>query len=134
MSSPLSTALALDRRLDENIAAINARIRTLDDQMRLADEIIADMQLDQSFYHMRDDDDFSHFSISTTDSDSDDDETVEYRTMDDNLFFEDEDEDDQSDCETVVEKWVDTYVTPDRAMRGIDVPDNLENGLDFLLY
>lgn len=130
MASPLSVAMDLDRRLEENIATINARMRTLDEQMRLADEIIAEMQLDVDFHAMRDDDDFSHYSI--TDSESDDDETVAYHTMDDNLFFDDEDEDDQSDCETIVGDWEDPYVTPDRVLRNVAVPNDLEAGLEFL--
>ena len=133
MSSPLSLAVELDRRLEENIATINARLRTLDEQMRLADEIIADMALDNTFNAMGDDDDFSHYSItSDDDSDDDDDVTAPYHTLDDNLFFDDEDEDDQSDCETVVGDWIDPFITPERAVRGVDIPADLEAGLEFL--
>lgn len=132
MPTPLTVAMDLDRRLEENIASINDRIRSLDEQMRLADEIIADMVVDPWRYGIPDDDDdFSHYSIPSSDDESDA-ETVLYRTSYDNIFFDDEDEDDQSDVETVVGDWVDPYITPDRAFRGIVMPEDLEAGLEFL--
>lgn len=127
----------LDRRLEIDIAAINARLRTLDQQMRLADEILAEMDewnpprpLTQEF----DDDSFDHISIDDSDDESEywDDATVLYHTTDENRYFSDEDEDDQSDEETVVGDWEDPYITPPKR-NDIIIPDNLEAGMEFLI-
>lgn len=139
--SPITVAMELDRRLDDNIAAINARLRTLDEQMRLADEILAEMDVWNPRTQESDDDAFDHVSIDDSDSGSDvsdisdeywDDETVQYHTLDENRYFSDEDEDDQVDEETIVGDWCNPYVTPERRM-DVVIPVDLEAGMEFLL-
>lgn len=135
--SPLSLAREFDRRLDDNIAAINSRLRTLDEQMRLADEILTEMDVwNPPRTQEPEDDDFDHISIDDTDSDVEseywDDETIVYQTMDENRYFSDEDDDDQSDTETIVGDWCDPYITPERRM-GVVIPVDLEAGMEFLL-
>jgi hypothetical protein len=58
------------------------------------------------------------------DSDSDDD-TVAY-------FDEFGGVDYPSDAETVTEDWDDPFLTPDKPIARLIIPDNLEEGLDFL--
>jgi len=114
----IALALDLDDRLTNSIAAINARLRTLDEQMRLADEIINDMD------YNRDDD----FNIDSWENASDD-ATLDYRTTLEASY--DADLEDDDDTETVIESWEDPFLTPDKNY-GFYIPNDLEDGLQFL--
>jgi hypothetical protein len=139
MSGSLALARDLDRRLEESIAAINLRLRTLDEQMAIADELIAEMGPEvpipsgegQSVFSDSSSE-YEYQNIDSSDEEGDDQMTVAYTTGDDNRYFSDEDESIAGDDETIVGDWEDPYVTPHRGDYGIVIPMNLEFGLEFL--
>ena len=140
MPSALSLAIELDRRLENSIAGINARLRTLDEQMRIADEMLAELggvpryqqeEVDDS------DDEYEYQNIDSSDDESgyesdDSQRTVPYYTMDENRYFSDEDEDSMSETETIVGDWDDPFLTPERREYDIIIPVDLEDGLEAL--
>jgi len=139
MSDSLSLARDLDRRLEESIAAINLRLRTLDEQMAIADELIAEMgpeiPVPSGERHSLFSDcssEYEYQNIDSSDEEGDDQMTVAYTTGDDNRYFSDEDESIAGDDETIIGDWEDPYVTPHRGDYGIAIPMNLEFGLEFL--
>ena len=140
MPSAISLALELDRRLENRIAGINARLRTLDEQMRIADEILA--ELDGAPRHQQEevddsDDEYEYQNIDSSDDESgyesdDSQSTVAYYTMDENRYFSDEDEDFMSETETIVGDWNDPYLTPEQRVYNFIIPAGLEDGLEAL--
>jgi len=132
----LARAEALDRRLEQNIDAINRRMRTLDEQIRVVDHLLAGLDGGIPAPRTQEEDnesDWDHYSI--TDSSVDDDDmmsvmTLEYHTGADNVYFSDE-EGYISDDETIVGDWFDPFKTPEQDGR-IIIPANLEEGLEML--
>lgn len=140
----LRIAYDFDTHLQNTIDALNARMRTLDEQMRVADAILAELGAppsDMIIVRHDDDDDMSTVREEIDDSsddggssgyESDESErTVSYYTRDENRYFSDEDEGYMSYDETIVGDWENPYLTPEKEYRLI-YPDNLEEGLEHL--
>lgn len=111
----------LDSAIQLTIARLDARMRTLDEQMEVAERILSEMDEYNDVWE--------HETI--TDESSDDEslaETICYYTRDENRYYSDEDEDDFEDDETIVGDWEDPYVTPMRLI----IPMDLEQGLEHL--
>lgn len=117
----LTRAIELDRMLEDSIRRMNNRLQYLDDQIRMADEIL--MEFDSA-------DEYEHQYIDDSDDEFDDSSTVAYYTLDEYTYSSD-DEDEESDTETVIVPWTDPYRTPERRM-DVVIPDDVDDGLDIL--
>lgn len=117
-------ARRLSDELEDTIRLLDLRMRSLSEQMEIADRILNDLGEDDVYDQFNAD----LSDVDSYDADSDVD-TIAYYTADENRYYIDDDEDD--DTETVVGDWDDPYLSPER-MFNIVIPDDLEAGLEFL--
>jgi len=134
----------LNREIEATLARMMARMSALSEQMRIADNIIAQLDdlprtedevLDSS------DDGSSWFEYEHEDVDSsdyDDDATSVMTAAYQSEYYEplfgyDSDTDYDSDEETVVVQWEDPFMTPEKPIGGVIIPSNVDAGLEALV-
>lgn len=109
-----------DDEFEQVLRGFNERLNRLNEQLEQADRILASLD-------RHDNDGFEREEI----ADSDDDEGS-VATVDVFTGAANEIDCDDSDCETVAEDWNDPYRTPVRVYQHIIIPDDVEDGLEFL--
>lgn len=121
--------VSIEAFIEARIAFLQARIAQLDGQVARADQILHDMGEATTESSSEDSwDGETEYLIDDSSDEEGDDETVAYYTPHDALMSEDED----SDTETILGDWEDPFMTPDKIVRGIIIPHNVDQGLEVL--
>ena len=141
MSSSLVMTSRLNREIEATISRMMNRMRSLSEQMRIADDIISQMDgaplLQDAILDSDDESSWSDYEHQNIDSSDDEDDAVSFLTTEyrseyyDPGFMSDSGYD--SDEETVVDQWEDPYMTPEKPISGIIIPSDVDAGLELLV-
>jgi hypothetical protein len=124
--------VSIEAFIEARIAFLEQRIAHLTGRVTRADQILEEMgEPDtQSLSESEDswDGETEYLIDDSSDEEDDDDRTLEdYTPLD--AFI---DSDDESDTETVILRWENPFTTPDKNVRGIVIPHNVDQGLEML--
>lgn len=123
--------VSIEAFIEARIAFLEQRIAHLNGQVTRADQILEEMgeAVNESASESEDSwDGETEYLIDDSSDEEDDDRTLEdYTPLD--AFI---DSDDESDTETVILRWENPFTTPDKNVRGIVIPHNVDQGLEML--
>jgi hypothetical protein len=134
----------LNREIEATLARMMVRMSALSEQMRIADNIIAQLDdlprtQDEVFDSSDDESSWSEYEHEDVDSSDYDDDATSVMTAAyqseyyEPLFGYDSDTDYDSDEETVVVQWEDPFMTPEKPIGGIIIPADVDAGLEALV-
>ena len=132
----------LNREIEATLARMMVRMSALSEQMRIADNIIAQLDdlprtQDEVFDSSDDESSWSEYEHEDVDSsDYDDDATSVMTAAYQSEYYEPVfgyDSDYDSDEETVVGQWEDPFMTPEKPIGGIIIPADVDAGLEALI-
>lgn len=132
----------LNREIEATLARMMVRMSALSEQMRIADNIIAQLDdlprtQDEVFDSSDDESSWSEYEHEDVDSsDYDDDATSVMTAAYQSEYYEPlfgYDSGYDSDEETVVVQWEDPFMTPEKPIGGIIIPADVDAGLEALV-
>jgi hypothetical protein len=137
MSSSLAMTSRLNHDIEATISRMVIRMRELSSQMRVADDLLAQMGgvrfLEDGVFDSDDDStwsDFEHENVDSSDEDNDDASFVTAVYQSEQFNYDSDYDDDE---ETVVGEWEDPFSTPGKPIGGIIIPSDVDAGLDMLV-